>query len=167
MAEQIPLSLIDRITQAESGGDPNATSPAGAQGLMQLMPGTAQEVGVTNRKDPVQSVNGGTVYLGKLLKRFDGDENKAVAAYNWGPAKVERLVAKHGDGWFDQPRLTPQSSRSRLTKRCKCTVSPPRPANLFPSTKPCRCTANRRSLRKPRPLKVAAGNKRLRMSWTP
>lgn len=78
-----------RLVQKESGWNPQARSSAGAQGLVQLMPGTAQGLGVSNPYDPVQSLTGGARYLGQQLKRF-GAYDKALAAYNAGPGNVER-----------------------------------------------------------------------------
>jgi len=83
-------SLLRGVMIAESGGDPGAVSPAGAQGLMQLMPETARALGVRNPFDPTQSVRGGAQYLRSLLDRFDGDVERALAAYNAGPGAVER-----------------------------------------------------------------------------
>lgn len=82
-------ALIEAIVANESGFDPNATSRAGARGLMQLMPQTAAMLGVTDPYDPVQNLRGGSRYLRALLDRF-GDVELAVAAYNAGPAAVER-----------------------------------------------------------------------------
>ncbi|HZY95872.1 MAG TPA: lytic transglycosylase domain-containing protein [Candidatus Cybelea sp.] len=81
--------LIDAIISNESGFDPNAISSAGARGLMQLMPETAASLGVGDPYDPAQNVAGGVRYLRGLLDRF-GDVELAVAAYNAGPAAVER-----------------------------------------------------------------------------
>lgn len=78
-----------RLVQKESGWNPQARSGAGAMGLVQLMPGTAQGLGVSNPYDPVQSLTGGARYLGQQLKRF-GSYDKALAAYNAGPGNVER-----------------------------------------------------------------------------
>lgn len=92
-AWQVDPSLVKAIIANESGFDANATSKVGAQGLMQLMPATAQAVGVRDPYDPAQNVAGGTRYLRGLLDRFNGDVRLAVAAYNAGPNAVE----KYGD----------------------------------------------------------------------
>jgi len=83
----LDTELVLRIIEAESGGDPRAVSPKGAQGLMQLMPETARALGVSDPFDPGQNIEGGVRYLSHLLQRF-GDLRLALAAYNAGPGRV-------------------------------------------------------------------------------
>lgn len=88
----LPDSFVRSVMRAESDFQPDAVSPKGAIGLMQLMPETARELGV-DPKDPRQNVDGGAQYLRQLLARYEGDPNQvllALAAYNAGPAAVER-----------------------------------------------------------------------------
>ncbi len=82
--------LVNSVIRAESGFNVRAVSPKGAQGLMQLMPQTASELGVQNAFDPRANVEGGTRYLRELLERYDFDLIKALAAYNAGPQRVEQ-----------------------------------------------------------------------------
>lgn len=90
-AEQnLPSDLVRAVIQAESGFDSNAVSPKGAMGLMQLMPATATEFGVTNPFHPEQNIRAGVAYLRRLMDRYDSDVSLALAAYNAGPGAVER-----------------------------------------------------------------------------
>jgi hypothetical protein len=82
--------LINSVIHAESAFNPRAVSPKGAQGLMQLMPGTASQLGVRNAFDPHDNVEGGTTYLRQLLEQNNFDLIKALAAYNAGPHRVQR-----------------------------------------------------------------------------
>jgi soluble lytic murein transglycosylase-like protein len=82
--------LVNSVIRAESGFNVRAVSRKGAQGLMQLMPGTASKLGVPNAFDPEANVEGGTRYLRELLERYNFDLVKALAAYNAGPHRVEQ-----------------------------------------------------------------------------
>ncbi len=86
---EVSPALVDAIAHVESRYDPKAVSPAHAVGIMQLMPATAQGLGVA-AADPAANIRGGTAYLRLLLNRFDGDIVRTIAAYNAGPAAVAR-----------------------------------------------------------------------------
>ncbi len=97
--------LIMAVIQAESAGDPSAVSHSGAQGLMQLMPETAAEMGVSNSFDPAQNILAGTRYLRQLLDRYQGDVKLALAAYNWGLGNLE-----------NQPGAMPKETKDYITQ---------------------------------------------------
>jgi len=86
----VAAALVKAVIAAESGFDPGAVSRKGAQGLMQLMPDTARDLGVDDALDPWQNIDGGTRYLGEMIERFPGELALAVAAYNAGPEAVKR-----------------------------------------------------------------------------
>jgi soluble lytic murein transglycosylase-like protein len=82
--------LLRAVIERESAYRPCVVSPAGAQGLMQLMPATAGEFGVDNPFDPGQNIDAGAKYLKQLMERYKGDLGLALAAYNAGPTTVDR-----------------------------------------------------------------------------
>lgn len=86
----IDVELLASLVHAESNGRAHAVSRTGAEGLMQLMPGTAQQLGVQDRFQPEQNINGGTAYLDALLTRYHDNLALALAAYNAGPAAVDK-----------------------------------------------------------------------------
>lgn len=86
----VPVELLKAIAKAESDFVVDAVSRSGAQGIMQLMPGTAAELGVTDPFDPEQNIMGGSKYISDLLKRYDGDTKLALAAYNAGMGNVKK-----------------------------------------------------------------------------
>lgn len=106
--------LHERMRKAESNNDPNAVSPKGARGLMQLMPGTARELeaalgmppGSTD-SNPEANEKAGRVYMDQLLQKYRGDQSLALAAYNWGPGNVDRWIADGAD-----PAKVPQETQS-------------------------------------------------------
>ena len=83
-------NLVLAVIGVESGFQPGAVSNKGAQGLMQLMPGTARDMGVADAMDPAQNLDGGTRYLRMLIAQYGGDVGRALAAYNAGPGAVKR-----------------------------------------------------------------------------
>lgn len=86
----VNVDLLASVVQAESGGNAHAVSRTGARGLMQLMPGTATQLNVKDSFDPASNVNGGSAYLDQLLTRYHENLALALAAYNAGPAAVDR-----------------------------------------------------------------------------
>src|SRR5579864_1176532 len=111
--------LINSVIHAESGFNPRAVSPKGAQGLMQLMPQTASRLGVVNSFDPGDNLEGGTRYLRELLERYNFDLIKALAAYNAGPQRVEQYhgVPPYYETQAYVARIIRDFNRKKLAER--------------------------------------------------
>lgn len=108
----LPPGLLERVAKVESGFNPRAVSGAGAAGLFQLMPGTARHLGVTDRFDPAQSSRAAARYLDELRDQF-GAWDKALAAYNWGPGRMDRAVERWGGAWREH---LPEETRGYLDR---------------------------------------------------
>lgn len=102
LRRQLDPDFVNSVIKAESNFYPRAVSPKGAQGLMQLMPGTAAKLGVSNPFDPRSNVEAGTTYLSELLDLYNNDPIRALAAYNAGPHRVEQY---HGVPPYRETKL--------------------------------------------------------------
>ncbi|AIQ37289.1 lytic transglycosylase [Paenibacillus sp. FSL R5-0345] len=112
----VPVDLIKAVIDTESSFNPNVVSTAGAKGLMQLMDGTARGLGVSDSFDPAQNIDGGVRYLSYQLKRFDGQEKMALAAYNAGPGRVINLGVSSDQELLEKLTLLPKETQSYITK---------------------------------------------------
>ena len=122
----VDADLLGSVVRAESGGRVRAVSRTGAQGLMQLMPGTATQLGVGDAFQPEQNINGGTAYLDWLLVRYHDDLVKAVAAYNAGPRAVDRYhgVPPYRETRAYVARVVREFNRRKLAAMAAVVVAP-------------------------------------------
>lgn len=113
-------SKLDQITMmAESGGNPNAVSPKGARGLMQVMPATARDPGFGIRPSdgsPRDDVRVGREYRAAMQRRYGGDLAKMWAAYNWGPGNVDRAIERYGANWL---QAAPAETRNYVAQNMR------------------------------------------------
>lgn len=116
---QVDADFIASVIRAESGNNPRAISGKGAQGLMQLMPGTASTLGVKNGFDPAENVDGGVRYLRELLLLYNNDMVKALAAYNAGPQRVQQYkgVPPYHETHAYVARVINDYNRKKLAQR--------------------------------------------------
>lgn len=94
LRHSVPATLVRAVAWIESRGDAKAVSPAGARGIMQLMPKTAESLGVKDSFNPAENIEGGVRYLASMLRKYGGNEELALMAYNWGPGKLDREMAQ-------------------------------------------------------------------------
>ncbi|MGD8189197.1 lytic transglycosylase domain-containing protein [Brevibacillus ginsengisoli] len=109
-------NLVEEVVRAESNFNPNATSRAGAKGLMQLMDGTARSHQVTNSYDPEQNITGGTKLLSELLTRYNGNVKVALAAYNAGAGRVDRLDIDTNEDFDQKAQYLPKETQNYVRK---------------------------------------------------
>ncbi|TBL78112.1 lytic transglycosylase domain-containing protein [Paenibacillus thalictri] len=112
----VPSSLVKAVIHAESAFNPQAVSRAGAKGLMQLMDETGQGYGVTDPFDPLQNISAGTGFLSHLLAKYNGNEGMALAAYNAGPGRVDKLGIANDNELMSKLHLLPQETQQYIGK---------------------------------------------------
>lgn len=104
----VDSGLISKMITTESAFNPKAVSPRGAKGVMQLMPGTARDMGVEDPYNPKQNIEGGVKYFVGLVDRYDGDTTRALVAYNWGPTRADK--------WDGSAASLPEETRNYVQK---------------------------------------------------
>src|SRR5262249_23875533 len=136
-------ALIESVIHAESSFNPNAVSPKGAQGLMQLMPGTAAELGVNNAFDPRSNVEGGTRYLQQLLIQYNNDLAKALAAYNAGPHRVQQYngIPPYRETQNYVSKIITDFNRKKIAEGVVPPPAPAKPSKRKTAKSPAKSTA--------------------------
>jgi soluble lytic murein transglycosylase-like protein len=136
-AHNIDEDLLASVVKAESGGQVRAVSHAGAQGLMQLMPGTASELGVKDSFRPEENISGGTAYLDALLTRYHDNVALALAAYNAGPAAVDKYhgVPPYRETRAYVARVIREFNRRKVASTSKQTADPGKQAQQIAQAK--------------------------------
>jgi soluble lytic murein transglycosylase-like protein len=147
---QVDADLINSVIKEESGFNPHARSPKGAQGLMQLMPATASRLGVMDAYEPGVNIEGGTRYLRQLLEQYHGDAIKALAAYNAGPQRVEqyRGIPPYRETRNYVRRVILDFNRKKLAQQKAAAAPPPTERSRQAAKKPDPAVAERAA---PRP----------------
>jgi soluble lytic murein transglycosylase-like protein len=112
----VDSSLVKAVIDAESSFNPEAVSHAGAKGLMQLMDSTGQGLGVTNPFDPKQNIEGGTRYLSNLIMKYNGNQGMALAAYNAGSGRVNKLGVSNDQELMAKLHLLPKETQNYVRK---------------------------------------------------
>jgi soluble lytic murein transglycosylase-like protein len=132
---QLDPDLVNSVIRAESGFKVHAISPKGAQGLMQLMPQTANKLGVPNAFDPAANVDGGTRYLRELLEKYNYDLIKALAAYNAGPQRVEQYggVPPYRETRHYVASIVRDFNRKKLAQQKAANTAAPKPQTQKPT----------------------------------
>lgn len=115
----VASSLVKAVIDAESSFNSKAVSGSGAKGLMQLMDQTGQSLGVTNPFDPAQNIQGGTRYLSSLLAKYSGNKGVALAAYNAGPGRIDRLGITNDQELMSKMHLLPTETQQYVGKVMK------------------------------------------------
>lgn len=131
LAHNLDVDLLASVVKAESNGDAHAVSRAGAQGLMQLMPTTANDLGVSDSFRPGENVRGGSIYLDELLTRYHDNLALALAAYNAGPGAVDRY---HGMPPYRETRVYVARVIHEFNRRVRMREAEARQASPVPSS---------------------------------